>query len=180
MAFGKTFALTLLTFIGVNFGGYVLILVIEGQIGNFLSIFTSMSELAIAFFGPITGYPGYILGGIDIYTLEGPYTTFGFLGELLYSGTAGLGIIIEVIFLIVAPLLAAVVAGKIGEGKKDAFGGFFLAIMISAGGALTLILIGQVYQSILIITIITIILSGVITAFLYGSVALLLNKGDLY
>ncbi len=164
MAFGKTFLLTLITVIGLGFLGFVLYLVLNEQIGQFGTQLSDLSNLAGALFGPIITFPYTII--------------FGLANPFAETLTAGL--IILYILYIMACLLAAVVAGKIGENKQEAFGSWFLAAMICAGVALTLTLVEGVYESQLTWTIVSIIIAGIVNGFMYGAVALLLNKAEFY
>ena len=178
--FGKTFLLTLLTFVAVNVGGWLIVLFLNGEILNIISHITDLSKLSGALFGPISETPGWVIGGYIEDSSE-TYTYFGFLGDLLSgSTTINLGTIIGFVFYIAAPLLAVIVAGKMGDRKGDAFGGWLLAASICIGAALTLTLLGGVGQSVLLITILTIIIAGVGNIFFYGSIALLLHKHQFY
>ncbi|MBN1803264.1 MAG: hypothetical protein JW891_17265 [Candidatus Lokiarchaeota archaeon] len=164
MAFGKSFILSLVTVIAVGFFGFLLSMIIGEQIDQIVDNLSDLSDLSIALFGPVITFPYAIV--------------FGLTNSLAEPITAG--IIVQSIFYIVACLLAAVVAGKLGENKQEAFGSWFLTAMICAGVALTLTLIEGVYESLLTWTIVSIIIAGIVNGFLYGAVALLLNKAEFY
>ena len=165
MGFGKAFALSLVAFIGLNFGLLIIIQAIGGIIADFFTSLADMSVLGSALFGPIATYPGAVATDINDMLLVGPFDLADFLGY---------------IFFIVAPLLAAILAGRLGESRTHCFGAWFLVAMVSMGGYLTLVLITGVPESQLVYTIISIIISGVLNGFFYGCFSLLVAKSEFY
>ncbi|MFX1275446.1 MAG: hypothetical protein ACFFBP_03235 [Promethearchaeota archaeon] len=168
MGFGKTFLLCLITYVGATFGGWVLVLALNGFISSFGTALTSLPTIAEAFFGPFaaTPYPG------DSYS--------GLAGAIL---SLSISDIVKFAFYIGAPLLAAIIAGIVGEKKAEVFGAWLLVISISMGVVLTLNLITYliIYGGGLSVTeIINIVLGAVAHAFLYGCIALLVSKSESF
>jgi hypothetical protein len=170
MAFGKTFILSLLAFIGLNFGFAVIVSALAGTIGTFFTSLADMSVLADALCGPISLYPGTVIGNYGV--------TPSLVGSF-FETPIDLSILLTYIFYIVAPLLAAIIAGRLGESRGECFGAWFLTAMIVMAVALVLELIANSF-SIGISVLLGIILGGVVTAFFYGCFALLLVKSEFY
>jgi len=167
MGFGKAFALSLVAFIGLNFGLVIIIEAIGGTIGEFFTNLADMGNLSTALFGPIATYPGIVATAM--------------LTMLLTDAVPfDLEILLGLIFYIVAPLLASILAGRLGENRAQCFGAWFLVAMVSMGGYLTLTLIVGVTADLLMITIAGVILSGVINGFFYGCFALLVARSEFY
>ncbi len=159
MSFGKSFGISIALFIGLSFAFTILIELVNGTIGAFFGTILNLTVLGSALFGPIAMLPGSVwLGLINIF-ISGPIL----LGTiLLYAG------------YIVAPLLAAILAGNFADSKGEAFGSWFLTTIIAAVGYMVLLIIGGSFTIALIITIIVL---GVINGFFYGCFALLLQSG---
>ena len=169
MAFGKTFILSLVTLVGLTFGGWILVLALSGTIGEIGTYLSSLTGIASAFFFPnwLFPYPG------DVYT--------GLL-VLIFTGTIDAASITLIIFLIAAPLLAAIVAAIVGENKLEVFFGWFLAAAVSMGVSLTLIIIGYMtaYGGILPELIVNFILGAITQVLVYGCIGLLVAKYDSF
>ena len=102
------------------------------------------------------------------------------------SGLFGASLIQNIGF-IVSPFVAALVAGRTGDGKGGSFGGWMLAALIGAGalGVLAFVVpVTLLYYSITVIiptmTLITFLISGVINGIFYGCFALLFSKSEMY
>jgi len=176
MAFGKTFVLSLVTFIGLNFVFAIIIAALSDSIGIFLpDLMDPLSNLASALFGPIGMEDPIILVYLPIL----PGSVAASIPIALID-PIDLGILLGLIFFIVAPLLAAIIAGRLGESKGERFGAWFLVSMVSMGVYLILILIGEVHASDLITIIVNTIISGLINGFFYGCFALLFAKSEIY
>lgn len=161
MGFGKAFGISIALFIGVNFGFAILLSALAGTIGTFFSSMANMTILSSVLFGPIIYSPG-----ITWLSLVGSIITgFTLNTMLLYIG------------YIVAPLLAALIGGRFGEGKGQSFGCWFLTACISFGVVLVMQIIFGAYT---IGFIIEIIIYGVINGFFYGCFALLMSSSDFY
>jgi len=164
MGFGKTFILSLVTLVGLTFGGWVLYLALSGTIGQIGTALSSLSGIADAFFFPkiLYPYPGGVFAG---------------LVTVLFSGAITAEAITLFIFLIITPLLAAVVAGVVGESKVEVFGAWFLVIGVCMGTALTLILLGPGLTP---EGIVNFILGAVVHGLVYGCVALLVAGSESF
>ncbi len=115
MAFAKAFLLSLVVYVGINF----LFLIIYSLINNTLdTLFTILqtAPLMILYylFGPITILPS---DSIALIVNFDPFV---------------LSILISGIGFLIAPLLAAILSGRFGESKAEAFGGWLLTAAISA------------------------------------------------
>jgi hypothetical protein len=164
MAFGKTFVLSLVTFLGLNFVFVIIIAALSGSIGTFFpDLLNPLSNLGSALFGPIGILPGAVAVSIPI-----AFAPFDLV------------ILLGLIFFIVAPLLASIIAGRLGESRGECFGAWFLVAMVSMGVYLTLILVAGVPPAILIYTIVITIIFGLINGFFYGCFALLFAKSEFY
>lgn len=164
MTFGKTFLLSFVTLVAINFGGWVLYLALSGAIGQFVTQLGSLEGIAHAFFFP----KKYI---------EYPGNTFYWLVLSFSSDPIPADLIVYLIFLIAAPLLAAIVAGIVGENKMEVFGAWMLVIGVCMGVALTLILIDQPQTPAFIANF---VLGAFAHGLLYGCVALLVEKSESF
>ncbi len=118
MSFAKSLGLSLVIFIGLNviffFIGATLI---DGGLDLFFTnLEAELSVILEPLFGPI-------------YTGMGPESILG--TTLTVSDLEG-GDIVLMIGYVVAPLVAAIMAGRFAENKIEALLGWFLATMISA------------------------------------------------
>ena len=117
MGFGKAFGFSLLAYIGLNF---LFIVIVETLSGNLNILFSDISAdpliILLIFFGTASNMPGTVF--LSMYTQIAT-------GMVDYS-------LIRSIGYIVTPLVAALVAGRVGENKAGSFGGFFLTSMIGA------------------------------------------------
>jgi len=172
MAFIKSFLLSLVIYVGINFLFLIIIRLISGTLDSLFSAL-GMAPLLILYylFGPITVFPSSSIGAIVSFS---PFV----LSVLL----AGIGYLI-------APLLAAILSGVVAESKGEAVGGWLLTAVISAGMIiLALFLSGTVegilslrYGTISQITIMIYVLISLFTNFVgYGFFALLVCKTEYY
>ncbi|MFX1379045.1 MAG: hypothetical protein ACFFA4_08105 [Promethearchaeota archaeon] len=173
MGFGKAFLFSILTFVGLNF----IFTIIYYAIGiGFDALFTILqtSPLMILYylFGSIISTPSIIFN----WTIAQP-----FLHSNMNYLILGIG-------YLVAPLIAAILAGRFGESKIKSFGGWLLTSVISTGSVIIgawlspfsqsnlFVMYGWVPDDILVLAII----SCLINIFFYGFFALLLTKEEYY
>ena len=114
--FAKAFLLSLAVYVGINF----LFLIISSVISDTLDILFSVLEAAplmilYYLFGPITILPSRSFVAIVNFD--------PFVLSILISG----------IGYLIAPLIAAILSGRFGESKGEAFGGWLLTAAVSAG-----------------------------------------------
>jgi len=160
MGFGKAFGLGLIIYVALNFVFALIVALVAGTIDIY---FGSISADPLAFisslFAPILILPGVAwLGGI--------------LGVLAAPAAIMLVVLLAMIGAIVPPLLAAVIAGRTGEGKINAFAAWFLIAIVCVVIVLVLGLIATTLTAD-VTTILTLVLSGVINGFFYGAFAAL-------
>lgn len=175
MAFGKTFILTLVAFIGLNFVFAMIGAVLTESIDTFFTDLSDMSILAHVLGGPISLYPGGDVIGIYSTT---PENASGLMGAIMADDMV-LETVLMYIFYIVAPLLAAIIAGRVGESRGQCFGAWFLVAMIGMGIVLVLELIAGEFE-IALGYLLKIITAGVVNALFYGCFALLLSRSEFY
>ena len=169
---GKALGFSLLAFVGLNF---LFIIIAETISGDLNPLFSAISSdpliLIIIFFGPIINLPGTVVN-----TIFAQVTLGGFDESLILS-----------IGLLVSPFVAALVAGRTGDGKGGSFGGFMIMALIgsSAFGVLAFLNPGTLlYYGIMVInpliSLIGFILSGAVNGIFYGCFALLFSKIEKY
>ncbi|MHA2269377.1 MAG: hypothetical protein ACXAB8_16380, partial [Promethearchaeota archaeon] len=116
MSFGKSFLLSLVAFVGLNFIFTILYYSLGAGFGALMSeIQTAPLMILYYLFGSIASVPSNILGWV----LLEPFST-GVMTNLIM----GLG-------FLVAPLIAAILAGKLAESKFQGFSGWLLTVIIS-------------------------------------------------
>ncbi len=180
MGFGKGFFIGLVLFIGLNVGLYIVYLLLSGgAISSVLTSFTDMSSLGSMLFGAIIYNPLFALLAI-IGSILGSFDLAGFI-----FGIA----------LFVSPLVAALITGKLNEGKGAAFGAWFLVSIISAVVVWVLFFIGGSASSLSLLlslqgvtisgltgdfaSLILLIIVGAINGIFYGCFAVLMS-GESY
>jgi hypothetical protein len=142
MSFGKSFGFSLLAFIGLNAGFFFLGYWINGDLPLYFSgLATAPLNIMLIFFGPI-------ISGQFPLLLTSTFTSW-FTGGLPLPGN-----IILFIGYIAAPIVAAILSGRFGEDKKQAFFGWFTTVMICAaivliGGVIQLVILGAGFAAIL-------------------------------
>lgn len=163
MSFIKSFFFSMLAFIGLNiaffFSGVAL------TENGFEIFFNLLEDRAIAILEPLFG---------PIYTGMGPEPV---LGMALSVDDPEPAVVVFLVGYIVAPFVAAILSGVLGENKGQAWGGWFLTAMITAGiamiwGILYRVDAGLDHEVISDFAISQIIF-GAILGFFYGCFALL-------
>lgn len=103
------------------------------------------------------------------------------------SGLFGASLIQNIGF-IVSPFVAALVAGRTGDGKGGSFGGWLLAALIGAGALGVLAFVNPAtlfnFYGITVLTptmtLIAFLISGAVNGIFYGCFALLFSKSEMY
>lgn len=85
--------------------------------------------------------------------------------------------LIQNIGFIVSPFVAALVAGRTGDGKGGSFGGWMIAALIGSA-ALSVYAFIQYPDPLMLI--VGFILSGAVNGIFYGCFALLFSKSEMY
>jgi len=162
MGFGKAFGFSLLAYIGLNFLFVIITNTITGELNTLFSdIAANPFILFIILLGPVTETPTAVYFSI--------ITEMG-LGPL------AVGSIVEYIGYIAAPLIAAIIAGKVGDNKTGSFLGWFIAAIVMA-----IILIILIIVSILIgMTTFEVLILAAINGIFYSTFALLFTSTDIY
>ncbi|OLS12475.1 MAG: hypothetical protein RBG13Loki_3896 [Promethearchaeota archaeon CR_4] len=152
MGIGKAFGFGLLTYAGANFGLYIVATLVTG--GDIGVLFSSFELVLLMFLGPAVVIPG-----------QG-FFTIGLLidGFTLYW-------LFVAVWLLVPPLLGAIVAGKTGEEPKAAFLGWLLVPIICAVGV---VVVSYIVGTPAIAVTITAILYGVGNGLMWSGVAALM------
>jgi len=172
----KALGFSLLAFIGLNF---LFIIIAKTLSGDLNSLFSAISSnpliIIVVLFEPLIIILSPVPG---ILTLE-PHMP-GTVITLIY-GQISLGsydaILIQSIGFIVSPFVAALVAGRTGDGKGGSFGGWMIAALIGAA-ALSVLAFIQLVDPLMII--ILFMLGGVVNGVFYGCFALLFAKSEMY
>ena len=120
MSFIKTFGISFIVFIGLNIVFFLIGYLIIGTLDSyFQSLAASPSNILLLIFNPIA-------------SLQFPMTLLSQVGLWIGGFPFEVGALILFIGYIIAPLAAAILSGRFGENKIEAFGGWFAAVMISA------------------------------------------------
>lgn len=172
MGFGKAFGFSLLAFIGLNFLFLIIAHTISGNLNLMFGDISAQPLILFALFlGPIYYFPGS--------AIMNTYSAFLF--------GVPLDVIILSIGTIVSPLIAAIIAGRVGENKAGSFLGWFLTSILCAVilGIFAFIDTAVLsYYGIPIgdptMTLVTCLFSGVVNGIFYGAFALLLTKTEYY
>lgn len=186
MGFGKTFALSLVAFIGLNFIFSILYLALGPGFDELLNRFDPDSPdyapLMIIYylFGSIVSAPYINLNWAITQPLFNDMTDFLILG---------LG-------FIAAPLIAGILAGKFAESKLQGFAGWLLTSVVSTVAVIIGVFLSPTFETELTTTygsylsiippidfevlMISIIISCVINVVFYGFFALLVAKTEYY
>lgn len=168
MSFLKAFGISFIVFIGLNIVFFLIGYLIIGTLDvYFQSITSTPSNILLLIFGPIV-------------SLQFPAILISQVGYWIGGMPFEVGALILFIGFIIAPLVAAILSGRFGENKIEAFGGWFAAVMISALVVIIWFLIDLIGIGAPIETIFSLVLTyigiGLIYGFGYGCISLLLTK----
>jgi hypothetical protein len=172
MNFLKTFLITLIVYLGLN------------TVFVLISMFTvpgyPMSDalyVTAAVFAPIINYPGQAWIDLGIVNLVNT-TELTILSDTLLF-----------LSVIIPPVVATILAARIGENVNTGFGAWFTTALVSCGIFVFLIGIGQLSSPYLYLqwlnytllygnlgAVFAVLLAGLINGLFYGGIALLLSK----
>ena len=164
MGFGKAFGFSLLAYAGLNFLFVIISETLNDTLNLLFQAITANPEIIVMLmFGPIALFP------MEVY--------LGLVGFIM--GPIDIGAIILYVGYIVAPFLAALIAGKTGGTKGGSFGGWFLTAVLSGAAVL---IVAYISPAIPVDTnyIIALVISSVTNGLLYGCFALLFTKTEYY
>ncbi|MHA1933374.1 MAG: hypothetical protein ACW96X_12590 [Promethearchaeota archaeon] len=177
MGFGKSFLLSLVAFVGLNFIFTILYYSLGAGFGALITeIQTAPLMIIYYLFGSIASIPSNVLNWV--------------LADPLFNGDMT-HLIIGLGFLI-APLIAAILAGKLAESKFQGFSGWLLTVIVSTVAVIIGIIPG--FSSTFVGTLtslyptwtsfelmlIYLVISCVINIIFYGFFALLVSKTEYY
>jgi hypothetical protein len=172
LGIGKAFGFSLLAYIGLNF---LFIVIVETLSGNLNPLFKDIINnpliILLIFFGTTVNLPGEVF--LSIYAQ-------------IASETVDYNLIRNIGYF-VTPLVAALVAGRVGENKAGSFGGFFLTSIIGAVALGILAYISAItlaYFGIIVIdptsTLIILLIRGAVNGVFYGAFSLMFTKTEYY
>lgn len=176
MGFGKAFLLSIVAFVGLNF----IFTIIYFALGDgFAVLFDNIQEAPLIIlyylFGSIVSAPFFIFNVTIVQPFLG--TTFVLETFLFWLG------------YLIAPIIAAILAGRFGESKIQCFGGWALTAIISTVSVIIAALLSPLTETELLNLyflldfdhlLIFAITSCVINIFFYGFFALLVSKIEYY
>ncbi|MBD3197878.1 MAG: hypothetical protein GF317_22695 [Candidatus Lokiarchaeota archaeon] len=179
MGLAKSFIIGLVAFLGLNFVFEILALTISGGI----AILGTMPMVIFPMlFGNILFTPGVVSNYI--------VAAFGQL--MISSETAAFALIIQTLGMVISPLVASILAGRLGGSRSGAFFGWFLVSVVAMVGALVFYFIYAViftfYYAISPLLAITevwiylaeIIIGGIVNGVFYGGIALIFKRDEFY
>ena len=179
MGFGKAFGIGLVVFIALNFVFMILAQVLGGDIGTFFSGLSNMSTLAIALFGSATIIPSFVwLGLVGTLLDSGLGSLYITLIGLGFGLSSDIAVYILLAGFIVAPLVAAILTGKMAGSKGAAFGAWVLIAILCSLLVMVLGIVGG--ASIDINSIIVYVFSGLIVGIFYSGFAVLVSSEEFY
>ncbi|MHA2120348.1 MAG: hypothetical protein ACW990_03985 [Promethearchaeota archaeon] len=169
MGLGKSFLLSLVAFVGLNFIFTILYYILGAGFNALMSeIQTAPLMIIYYLFGSIASVPSNVLNWVIVDPLFNSTMTYLFVG---------LGFLI-------APLIAAILAGKFAESKFQGFGGWLLTVIVSTIAVIIGIIPGFSDTFVLTLntlygwtgfelTLIYIVISAIINILFFGFFALL-------
>ncbi|MFX0024331.1 MAG: hypothetical protein ACFE9S_18580 [Candidatus Hermodarchaeota archaeon] len=173
MGFGKAFLFSLIAFIGINF----IITIIYYAFAGFNLLISEIQNYPLMIlyylFGSIISAPSAIFN----WTIAEPFLLNDM--DMLIFGLGHL----------VAPLIAAILAGRFGDGKGQSFGGWLLTAVISTAAVIIAAWLSPYTAGTLMTTylwpstnviLVLAIISCLINIFFYGFFSLLLSKEEYY
>ena len=176
MGFGKAFLISIAAFVGLNFIFTIIYfaLVDNGFDDMFATIQTAPLIILYYLFGSIVSAPFLIFNATIAQPFLGVFVLEFFL---LWLG------------FLIAPIIAAILAGRFGESKIQCFGGWALTAILSTVSVIIAALLSPTTQTELLNLygladfdqlLIFAIISCIINVFFYGFFALLVSKIEYY
>ncbi|MEE9376962.1 MAG: hypothetical protein V3V33_02885 [Candidatus Lokiarchaeia archaeon] len=117
MGFGKAFLLSLAAFVGLNF---IFTIIYYALVTGFDVLFSTIEAAPLMILY-------YLFGSI----LSTPFTIFNWTIAQPFLGNFDLPFLILGLGYLIAPIIAAILAGRFGESKGQCFGGWLLTAVIS-------------------------------------------------
>ena len=168
MSFLKAFGISFIVFIVLNIVFFLIGYLILGILDTyFAGLAVAPSNITFMIFGPLANgiYPYHIISQFSVW-FGGNFLEIDAL--TLYIG------------YIVAPLAAAILSGRFGETKIEAFGGWFAAAMVIALVTMIWNLVVQIIASapfaFIVFDVVRTIGIGLVYGFGYGCISLLITK----
>jgi hypothetical protein len=173
MGFGKAFLFSLIAFVGINFI-FTIIYFAFTDFNGLITIIQNYPLMILYYlFGSVISTPSAIFN----WTIAEPFLSSNI--DMLILGLGHL----------VAPLIAAILAGRFGESKSKSFGGWLLTAVISTASVIIAAWLSPFTANILITTyvwlsidviLVLAIISCLVNIVFYGFFALLLSKEEYY
>ena len=177
MGFGKSFLLSLVAFIGLNFVVSILFFAIDPDSGGFDSLMTTIEKAPLMIiyylFGSVTSVPSNNMDWAIVQPLFNEDNTF---------------LILSLGYL-VAPIIAAILAGKFAESKFQGFAGWLLTVIVSTVAVVIGVFLSPtlelefelVYNWVgFELILIYLVISCVVNIVFYSFFALLVSKTEYY
>ena len=176
MGFGKSFLLSLVAFVGLNFIFILIVYLITGFNDLIDEIQNAPLMIIYYLFGAVASTPSWILDRAIVQPVF-------FIGDL--------SVLIIALGYLVSSLVAAILAGKFAESKFQGFGGWALTVIVSTvamifgiipGWSSTFVSTLNLYYgwSGFEVTLVYLIISCVVNILCYGFFALLVSKTEYY
>jgi hypothetical protein len=166
MGFGKAFAIGLIIFMALTFVFALIVAALNEAIGigNFFSTLVN----------PLSNLGGALFGSVAL----GPETTLMALMLALAMGALDLTVTLALLSPLIVMLIAAIITGRLAEGKGAAFGAWLLICIIASVVLLVFAIIGGAAISVL--GIIMALTPAIINGIFYGCFALLASGSEYY
>jgi len=168
MSFGKSFIVSLIALVVLNAVVFTIFYVIGYGFDPYITgILSNVNYLLYGIFSS-TAHAIWLLVDLFVYSLGTVPISWDFF--LLNLG------------FITAPLIAAVITGRLSEKRVHAFAGFFLSVIISMLICIILLYQGFSYQVLLggsfdqTESLITVILGSLVNGLIYGMIAYITTK----
>ncbi len=173
MGFGKAFLFSLIAFVGINFI-FTMIYFAFTDFSQLISIIQNYPLMILYYlFGSVISAPSAIFN----WTIAEPFLLSNM--DMLIFGLGHL----------IAPLIAAILAGRFGESKIQSFGGWLLTAVVSTASVIVAVWLSPYTAGTLIaiylwastdVILVLAIISCLINIVFYGFFALLLSKEEYY
>ena len=182
MGFGKAFLLSIAAFVGLNFIFTIIYFALQPD--GFDTLFDTIQTAPLMILY-------YLFGSI----VSTPFLIFNVTIAQPFLGTFILEVFLLWLGFLIAPIIAAILAGRFGESKIQCFGGWTLTAIISTvlviiAAILSPITEGELFSLPTVIGLLPLadfdqllifaIISCVINVFFYGFFALLVSKIEYY
>lgn len=176
MGFAKGFGIGLGVFIALNFVFSLIVAAAGGTIETYFGNFAQWQNIFYVLLVPIGNTPWVNIFGTSIGTI----TVGGLVSAIASESISG---VLNAIFYLVSPTIAAILVGRFAGGKRNVFLAWFLIAILSAG----LLLIpsflalpsGSPTEAYLLI-LLYILVPGAINGVFYSSFGMLVSEAEFY